>query len=161
MIQLKPNESQKAYAKEQSEGFKEGSRTVMGNGRNFIGFVGEKAVADLLKAQHLPANHYDLILEDGTKVECKTFSNKYEPKPHFECNVMETSTFQQCDIYIFSSYNIEKNLLYVCGYISRDDFYAKAKKIRKGEVSPKNGIKYRANGYIITVRDLLPIEDLL
>jgi hypothetical protein len=49
----------------------------------------------------------------------------------------------------------------VCGYISRDDFYAKAKKIRKGEVSPKNGIKYRANGYIITVRDLLPIEDLL
>jgi hypothetical protein len=43
----------------------------------------------------------------------------------------------------------------------RDEFYSKAKQIKKGDNSDINNIKYRADGYIIKVGELYPIEDLL
>jgi hypothetical protein len=163
MITLKPNETQLEFAKKQSAALpiRNTSYHIVPEGRNYVGFVGEKAVADLIDCDHSPSYEYDLILKDGRTVDCKTFSNKYYPKDNFECHVMKKRKQQSCDIYLFSSYNREKNTLHLCGYMPRDEFYSKAKQIKKGDNSDINNIKYRADGYIIKVGELYPIEDLL
>jgi hypothetical protein len=163
MIKLKPNERQLEYARQQSKELPIRNKNyhIVPDGRNYTGFVGEKAVADLLKCQHKPSYEYDLILEDGRTVDCKTFTNKYYPRDDFECHVMKKGRQQTCDMYLFCSYNKETNLLFVCGYMPRDEFYERAKEIKKGDKSDINNIRYRADGYIIKIGDLYPVEDLL
>jgi hypothetical protein len=163
MIKLTPTEEQLNYARKQSKALPIHNQAyhIVPDGRNYVGFVGEKAVADLLDCVHEPSFQYDLTLKDGRTIDCKTFSNKYYPKESFECHVMKKKRQQTCDIYLFSSYNRDKNLLYLCGYMPRDEFYSKAKLVRKGDQSPINNIRYRADGYITTIGELYPVEDLL
>ena len=161
MITLKPSNQQKEEARQLTKEMGTLKDSFMQGSRTYVGLLGEKAVADLIDCDHSPSYEYDLILKDGRTVDCKTFSNKYYPKDNFECHVMKKRKQQSCDIYLFSSYNTEKNILHLCGYMPRDEFYSKAKQIKKGDTSDINNIKYRADGYIIKVGELYPIEDLL
>jgi hypothetical protein len=161
MITVKPTEEQKQEAIRRSKELGHIRNSIMQGTRNAIGFLGEIVVADILNAKHEGCKDYDMISKAGDKVECKTFTSTYKPKSNFECNVMAKSTHQQCDIYVFSGYSKKNSELYVCGYLKREDFYNKAKHVKKGDKAESNGLVYRSDGYIVTVGELNPIEDLL
>jgi len=161
MITIQPTTDQLKEAKRLATEMGAIKNSVMSGQRNFVGFVGEVVVRDLLKCQHKSNKDYDMVLEDGRTVDVKTFSSRMAPQPSFDCNIMKSSTHQKCDMYIFSGYNKDQNKLYVCGYVPREEYYSKAVFRKKGAKDPKNGIIYRSDSYSIPVGYLLPIEDLL
>ena len=161
MITLTPTDDQIKYAKDLSASLGNIKNSVMKGSRNYSGFIGEKVIADLLDCEHKSTKDYDLVLKDGTTVDCKTYTSKYKPKETYMCNIMEASLHQRCDAYVFTNFNPEQNLVYVCGYIPKKDFFEKADYVKKGDKSPVNGVQYKSNGYNLAIKELYPIEDLL
>ncbi len=128
-----------------------------GQGR-LVGCLGEVLVADYLGVEVNSTRDYDLIYK-GQKIDVKSKDRTVPPEEHFNCTVADFNTTQKCDYYFFVS--ILKNMSkgWLVGYLSKEDFYKKAKFGAKGE-SDGGGFEFRADCYNVPIRGLKPPVDM-
>lgn len=126
--------------------------------RIFEGYIGEKIVMDFLKINEDSDDYdYDLISKKGKKLEIKTISCKFKPKPHYWCAVnshdLNGVHKQKADYYIFLRILNDYSKGWILGWISCTGFFKYGKFIRKGTDFGKFEF-IRANATILPIGDL-------
>ena len=97
---------------------------------------------------------YDIVLDDGTKVDVKTKRTSSPPLPHYSCSVAKFNTRQDCDVYAFVRIKYDLSTGWYLGHISKNDFYLRATEHKRGEHDPSNGFVFRADCYNLPIQDL-------
>lgn len=131
------------------------------------GILGQIVFADLIDADR-PSGEigfdggFDFVIGDK-KVDVKTMSRTVDVRPHYVHNFVGYQLKYDCEYYIFLSYNMTKNVLSICGVISKDDFLKKSKYYKKGDRRYRDDGTYffaRAPLYEIKQSDLIQVNSL-
>ncbi len=120
---------------------------------NAAGFLGEIVVADSLGIERLPTKDYDMALDDGRTVDVKTKRTTVVPKEYYDCSIASTSTHQKCDYYVFTRC-AKDGTLYILGDCGREDYFNRARFLKKGEQDGDNGYIVRADCYNLPISEL-------
>jgi hypothetical protein len=148
-----PTDEQKEKACELSKEMGHIRNSITKGQGNFAGFIAEIIVADLLNAERSPTKDYDLILNDGRTVDVKTKRTTVIPKPYYDCSIAATSTHQGCDLYVFTRY-MEGGALYILGDCSKEDYFNRARFLKRGEKDGDNGFIVKADCYNLPISEL-------
>lgn len=144
--------------------------SITGGEGNLAGCLAEEALKSILIGSEIedrfPQKYqYDLIFK-GKKIDVKAKRCNSEPRDNYECSVAEINTSQECDYYAFARVLYENGIptmVYIVGYIAKDDFYKQAVHHKKGEkdtnvVTRKDGSKeqftFTADCYNMAIKDL-------
>lgn len=149
------------------------ANSITGGGGNTAGYLAEIALAEYLECDLVSCEpgeekyNYDLI-KNGKKIEVKTKRRTVDPRLDYEVSIAETSRHQQTDFYAFISITfghkegVGRNARYfwpesiwLCGFIKKDDFFSKARYLKKGQVDQSNGFTVHANMFNLKIGDLL------
>lgn len=127
---------------------------------NLVGMLGEELIKEKLEGEILNTYDYDIVLENGYKIEVKTKKTSVAPLPHFECSVASYNTRQKCDFYAFVRIDVEKKLGWILGFYPKDYFYKDARFHKKGEMDGSNNFRFKADCYNLPIQKLtdMPIE---
>ncbi len=98
--------------------------------------------------------HYDLLLDDGRKVEVKTKRTTVVPMSFYEGSVTRVNDKQKCDIYAFCRVDIDQKLGWWMGWINRNEFFDKAIYMKKGDIDPRNNYVVKKTCWNIIYGDL-------
>ena len=115
---------------------------IKGNG-SIAGFLGEQIVLEVLGGEWVNTYEYDIVLENGLKVEVKTKQTTVTPKPDYSCSISNFNTHQQCDIYAFTR-------------VMKD----KADFVKKGDFDPSNNWTSHADCYNLPIQELNNVQDV-
>ena len=133
------------------------NNSITGGDGNFAGRLGELALAQHLNALRVQDDYWYDLMHDGDTIEVKTKRRSVDPQMHYDVSVAKTSTHQQPDRYAFMSVTLDgrrvKNI-WLCGFIDRDEFFKKARLMRKGKVDKSNGFKTHADMYNLEISEL-------
>ena len=76
--------------------------SILRGGGSVAGFLGEQIVLSVMGGEDRHESYdYDIVLDDGRKVEVKTKQTSATPLPHYSCSISNFNTRQDCDIYAF------------------------------------------------------------
>ena len=129
--------------------------SITGGRGNVAGFVGEIMYRDLTDSIHKNTYDYDLITKSGYKVEVKTKRTTTDyVLPSFEASIADFHEPQDCDIYAFARVNLRKKICWLLGWIWKEEYYKKARYLKKGQIDPSNYFKVKANCYNLKYSEL-------
>jgi len=98
-------------------------------------------------------NGIDFIFNDK-KIDVKTMGRTVKPKPDYVNNFIGLQKSYESNVFIFCSYNKKNNILTICGWITKTDFFIRA------SFYPKGTLRYRNDGTCFeTKTDLYEIEN--
>lgn len=116
---------------------------------NFVARLGEILAQKVIGGSMENTFDYDLISPLGMKIDVKTKERTVAPLPHYEVSVADFNTKQECDAYLFTSILVSKEEAFgwLVGWMTKKDFYDKAKFHKKGELDPSNNFIFKADCY--------------
>ena len=153
MIKIAINNDMVESAKYKAKDLGELNNSITKGHGNLAGFLGEEVVKSILGGTLSNTYEYDLITPDGTTYDIKTKRCTSTPKEFYECSVANFNTRQDCDRYAFVRIKDNKTAWYL-GWLTKKEFFEKAKFHRKDEVDPSNGFKFRADCYNVAIHEL-------
>lgn len=121
---------------------------------NLVGFIGEEIALSCLGGEATNTYDYDLVLEDGTKVDVKTKSTSVTPLSHYDCSVAAYNTKQRCDAYAFVRVKNDLSVGWYLGILPKDKYLEIAERFDKGDVDPANGFVIKADCYNVKISEL-------
>ena len=127
---------------------------------NLIGFLGEYITREALGCTQDNTYHQDLLLGD-IKIDVKTKATSVKPLDIYDCSVTSCNATQQCDIYVFTRIIKTYEKGWVLGWLTTEDYFKKARFLKKGEVDPSNKYTVKADCYNVAINELNSINDLL
>ena len=172
MIKLDFNQSMIDEAVKKAEELGSINNSITSGRGNLAGYLAEIALTKYLGCKNISCDKgrdkydYDLI-KDGRKIDVKTKRRTVDPKPFFEVSIAGTSKHQKTDTYAFISitfkekrgmgskaqyYGVES--IWLCGFMSKEDYFDKAIFWKKGAVDPSNGFKVHADMYNMAISSL-------
>jgi len=159
MIEVKPTEEQIREANMKAGETMGLQGSITGGGGSPAGALGEIIVRDLFGYTQVPSPHYDLYTSQGVRIDVKTKRCTSPPKPFYECSITAHGMDQKCDEYIFV--RVLKNLqrAWILGRISKDEYFAKAIRHKKGDKDESNNFTFKSNAYNLAIEDLWPIQE--
>lgn len=133
----------------------------------FVGMLGQTVVGDSL---HYPRptggegfdGGYDFNI-NGKRVDVKTMGRTTPVRNYYVHNFVGYQEGYDVDYYIFTSFNKETEVLTICGYIDKDNFFKKAKYYEEGTMryrSDGTGFRTKAPLYEINQSDLYEINEI-
>jgi hypothetical protein len=133
------------------------NNSVMGGKSNIYGAIGEVALEKYLKSKNRVVDFestfdYDMIVS-GKKIDVKTKRTTVVPKDDYLCSVAAFNTKQRCDYYVFARVSEKKDVAYILGYMSKEDFYSMSIFYKRGDIDV-NGFVFKTDNYSIKVKDL-------
>jgi hypothetical protein len=129
---------------------------LKGNG-NITGFIGEFMVEDFLKGKIENTYDYDIV-KNGIKIDVKSKKCTSIPKPDYDCSVPAYNTKQKCDMYVFVRIMNTFDVGWICGIISKKEFFQKAKLWKKGQTDESNMMTFKEDSYNLKIKDLIDLE---
>jgi len=157
---IKQNILDKSLKDSQDMGKLRGSITD-GDG-NIAGFIGEYSVHEkLLLSEIKRTKDYDLVYKNFLiDVKTKRTTVNY-CNPDFEASISNYNPNQQCDIYIFTRVNIEKRFGWIAGYMTKQEYFSKARFLKKDQIDGSNMFIVKGDCWNLCYRELYDIEDLI
>lgn len=161
MIEIKIDRDLSLEASLRSEKIPINIRNSITEGKNrFIGCLGEVAVKKHLQSMGSDVSYigdYEFdLLSNGKRLEVKTKACSSKPLDHYECSVANFNSDQDCDYYVFTRCKNES--IYLCGYISPDEFKERAVFMKKGDEDTNivrgKKFKIRADCYNLPISSL-------
>jgi hypothetical protein len=130
-------------------------RNSITNGKgNLVGFLGEEVALSCLGGKLTNTYDYDLVLEDGTKVDVKTKSTTVAPLPYYDCSVAAYNTKQKCDAYAFVRVKKDLTKAWYLGILPKNTYFELAERFDKGDIDPANGFIIKADCYNVKISEL-------
>lgn len=140
---------------------------------NTAGYLGEESLSNYIGSEIISNNEgkskysHDLLF-NGIHIEVKTKRRIVKPRIDYDVSVAETSIHQKPDIYAFVSIeclSLEKDEygkrvytgikdIWLCGFISYDDFFNKSKYLKKGQIDFSNNFTVKANCFNLPIGSL-------
>lgn len=154
MIEVKITDEMRtlAHQKEIEMGLLNNSITK-GKG-SFAGFLGEQVVLSLLQGEWDNSYDHDITLKDGTRIDVKTKRTSVAPLPHYDCSVAKLNTKQKCDRYDFVRVRNDSSVGWYLGYLPKEEYFLKAKFLKKGSQDGSNGFTVRSDCYNVSISEL-------
>ena len=159
-------------AKRKAESLGSLNNSILEGRGNLAGYLGEEVIAPLINADIMSCDigddkyNHDLVIESGLKVEVKTKRRTVDLREDFDVSVAKTSLHQEPDIYAFISITCGKLIqkypreykgvksIWLCGFMSREEYLERSVFLKKGSTDPTNGFKVHRDMYNMKVRDL-------
>ena len=116
------------------------------------GFIGEQIALHCLGGTWENTYEYDIILPDGSKVDVKTKQTSVTPLPEYDCSVANFNTKQECDMYAFVRVKGDLTVGWYLGSVTKEEYFKKARLMKKGDIDPSNNYKVRADCYNLTIK---------
>lgn len=141
------------------------NNSIMSGDGNIAGFLGEECVKKYLGLKLGTEENtfdYDLIYQ-GKKIDVKSKRTTVIPRMDHECSVAAFNTRQNCDFYLFTRvlFNGEvAQKVYIMGYMNKNDYYEKARFLKKGDIDGTNNFIVREDCYNMYYSDLKSVEEL-
>lgn len=143
-----------ALAEKKSEEMGTLNNSITGGEGNVAAFIGEYAVKKVYGGKIVNTYDYDILLDDGTRIEVKTKRTTVPPKPFYECSIAEYNTRQKCDFYAFTRVDMEQKIVYVLGCYKKESYLSEARYLKKGMVDGTNNFKVKADCWNMEIRNL-------
>jgi hypothetical protein len=124
---------------------------------NITGFIGEFMVEKFLKGKIDNTYDYDIV-KNGIKIDVKSKKCTSIPKPDYDCSVPAYNTKQKCDMYVFVRIMNTFDVGWICGVISKREFFQKAKLWKKGQTDESNMMTFKEDSYNLKIKDLIDLE---
>lgn len=155
-IKLTPQMYDHANSKAQKMG--ELNRSITKGTGNLAGFLGEIAVQTYLE-NAIEENTYDYdLIYNNIKIDVKTKRTSVVPRPEYESSVVAYNIRQKTDVYVFT--RIFGDTCYIMGYMPKEEYYKKARYLKKGTRDGDNWFTVKENCYNMFYKDLYRIEQL-
>lgn len=158
MIEIKPTEKQIKEARLTSGGTTGLQGSITRGAGSPAGALGEIIIRDYLNYIQANTAHYDLYTDQGTRIDVKTKRCTSAPKPFYECSIAAHGTKQACDEYIFVRVLNNLQRAWILGRISKDEYFTKAVRHKKGEVDSSNNFTFKSDCYNLEISELWPIQ---
>lgn len=126
---------------------------------NIIGCIGEVVVSQYFGVPLENTYDYDFVWK-GYRMDVKSKRTSVFPQPHYQCDISTVNNHQECDAYVFARIDMSKDILYLLGYLPKDDFYNRASYVPKGSVCSTNGLIFKHNNYSVSISELLPLPEI-
>jgi len=131
--------------------------SITKGGGNLAGALGELAYIEWLtkqgyRVEDTSTYDYDIIV-NGFKVDVKTKRINNKPADNYRVAVASANTTQKCDYYVFTRVKESKDVAYILGYMSKNEFYERSTFFKEGEIDV-NGFAFRSDNYSIQIKDL-------
>jgi|TARA_Y100001963_G_scaffold19521_2_gene24707 hypothetical protein len=169
---------ERAYRRAEKLGILNGS--MSSGAGNFRGYLGEEAVASYLGIRVSSCDegdekyHYDMVW-NNQKIDVKTKARTVMPKLDYDGSIEGFNPDQKCDSYIFTCISYKNknyqngyenprdehkdiSAIWLCGIISKDEYFSKSTFYNEGDIDPTNGHQFRKNRYNVLYRDMHPIK---
>lgn len=158
MIEVKPTEAQRKKARLTAGNTTGLQGSITRGGGSPAGALGEILVRDMMDYRVHNTKDYDLCTEDGVRIDVKTKRCTSAPKEYYECSIAAHGTRQECDEYIFVRVLNNLTRAWILGRISKDEYFEKAVRHKKGEVDESNNFTFKADCYNLQISELWPIQ---
>ena len=122
------------------------------------GIIGQTVVQELFNKGRPSGgggfdNGIDFVFDDK-KIDVKTMGRTVKPEMNFVNNFIGLQKDYKTDIIIFCSFNKNNNQLTICGWITKNNFFNKAK------LYPQGTKRFRRDGtFFFTKADLYELEN--
>lgn len=156
MIEVQVTDAMLMSARDKATELGHLNNSIMSGAGNLTGFVGEEVARAVLGGKEENTYEYDIMLEDGTRVEVKSKLTSVEPKPHYECTISKYNTKQDCDYYAFVRVHNSYSKAWFLGVYKKDEYMRDARYMKKGDVDPSNNYTVRADCYNLPISQLKP-----
>ena len=127
-------------------------KNVVTDKRMEVGYMGEEALASILKAKRENTYEYDFIV-DGVRIDAKTKASKFPPKGHYDVSIYPQQKYQNTDYYAFMRLNEDYTKAWMLGIVSKDVFFDNAFVLKRG-VMQSNGLIPKSDSYNMSVDDV-------
>lgn len=154
MIEVPITDEMILQARDKSREMGNLNKSILNGGGNLAGFIGEFVAQVILGGKIENTFQYDLVLEDGIRVDVKTKQTGYEPKPDYDCSISSESKIQDCDKYAFVRVKNDLTTAWFLGSIDKKKFFRKAKHFKKGELDTSNNYTVKADCWNLKIKDL-------
>jgi len=147
--------------------------STLNNKGKIYGFLGEEMfLGTFLHSNRTETFDYDLTLE-GCKVDVKTKLYDHAMKPYYHLGIDAKAVNQKTEFYAFcqilAPYRLINNSIqeilshpyergFILGYLTKNDFFKKARFYKKGEPDDDNGTVYRDDYYCFHVDQLCQFD---
>jgi hypothetical protein len=121
---------------------------------NIAGFVGEMVANHVLDSKITNTFDYDIITDDGIKIDVKTKRCTSAPKPNYDCSVSDSNPTQQCDYYCFVRVLEDYSCGWFLGVYKQSDYIAESTKMYKGQIDPANNFTVKSDCYNMPINKL-------
>lgn len=158
MIEIIPTDEQKKEARRKAANLGGLQGSIEYGGGNAGGMLGEIIVRDLLGYTECSTRHYDLVTEDGEKIDVKTKLVTSTPRDYYECSIIAHGLKQECDTYIFVRALKNLSKAWILGRISKQEYFEKATRLKKGDRDERNNYTVRADCYNLPISELWNIK---
>lgn len=121
---------------------------------NIAGFIGEEIARHVLGGMEKNTYDYDLITEQGLRVDVKTKRTSVKPKDYYECSVAALNTKQDCDYYAFVRVHNDMHTAWFLGVYPKESYYEHATLLKKGDIDPSNNFTVKSDCYNLPISSL-------
>lgn len=156
IISMPIEEWQKERAKKQRDLMPNELKNSIRHGEGtLIGKLGEQVIATYLGIEMpIDTYNYDMVYKEK-KIEVKTKETSVSfVHPSFECSISNYNPNQKCDYYAFLRIFTDHSKAWVCGFISKKDFFKKATLHKKGEIDNSNNFTFKCDCYNLPYSEL-------
>ena len=121
---------------------------------NIAGFIGEAIAQQVLGGKLDNTYDYDLVLEDGTKIDVKTKQTSVKPLDSYDCSIANLNTKQQCDYYAFVRVKNDFTVGWYLGVYEKQQYMLDAVFMKRGTIDPSNGYVVKSDCYNLKINKL-------
>lgn len=128
--------------------------SIINGAGNIAGFIGEAIAQKVLGGTIQNTYDYDLVLDNGTKIDVKTKQTSVKPLDSYDCSIANFNTKQVCDYYCFVRVKNDFTVGWYLGVYDKNKYMQDAVFMQKGTVDPSNGYTVKADCYNIKISQL-------
>lgn len=128
--------------------------SITRGGGNIAGFLGEAIAQQVLGGTLKNTYDYDLVLDNGIKVDVKTKQTGYIPLDSYDCSIAALNTKQDCDYYCFVRVKKDFSIGWYLGVYSKAKYIEDAVFMKKGDIDSSNGYVVKSDCYNIKISQL-------
>lgn len=157
MIEVIITESMKRKAWKKAREMGKLKNSITKGAGNIAAFLGEEVANFVICGSINNTYDYDIVDANGVTYDVKTKRCTSAPKPEYECSVANFNTKQKCDRYVFvriENINGKWGRAWVLGYLPKEEYYQKARKLTKGQRDGSNFFKVKSDCYNIAISEL-------
>ncbi len=130
---------------------------------NVCGIIGEMVVEKQFGYIRKNTRDYDLVnpkdSDDTADVKSKRCTSI--PEAHFDNSIAAYNTQQKCKKYIFVRVRKDYKKAWICGELTKEEYFSKATFVCQGQYDPRNHWRCKADCYNVSMENLNPPKSLV
>ncbi len=128
--------------------------SIINGAGNLAGFIGEAIAQQVLGGTIDNTYDYDIVLDNGTKIDVKTKQTSVKPLETYECSIANLNTTQKCDYYCFVRVKNDFTVGWYLGVYPKEQYMLDSVFMKRGTIDPSNGYVVKSDCYNLKINQL-------